>query len=33
MDITSKLNKYEKINKLYDDLLNQIWIMIYGKVK
>ena len=27
----SKLDKYGKINTLYDDLVNHIWGMIYGK--
>ena len=27
----SKLDKYEKINILFDDLVNHIWIMIFGK--
>ena len=27
----SKLDKYERINVLYDDLINHIWIMIFGK--
>ena len=30
-DIRSKLDKYEKINILNDDLINHIWRMIYGK--
>ena len=31
MDIRSKLDKYEKINILNDDLINHIWRMIYDK--
>ena len=27
----SKLDKYKKINILYDDLVNHVWRMIYGK--
>ena len=30
-DIRSKLDKYEKINILYDNLINHIWRMTYGK--
>ena len=30
-NIILKLDKYEKINILYDDLINHIWIMIFGK--
>ena len=30
-DIRSKLDKYEKMNILNDDLINYIWRMIYGK--
>ena len=30
-DIRSKLDKYEKINILNDDLINHIWRVIYGK--
>ena len=30
-DTRSKLDKYEKINILNDDLINHIWRMIYGK--
>ena len=30
-DLRSKLNKYEELNILIDDLINQIWRMISGK--
>ena len=30
-DIRSKLDQYKKINILYDDLVNHIWRMVYGK--
>ena len=30
-DVSSKLDKYKKINILNDDLINHIWRMIYGK--
>ena len=30
-DIRSNLDKYKEINILYDDLINNIWRMIYGK--
>ena len=30
-DIRSKLDKYKKINILYDDLVNHVWGIIYGK--
>ena len=29
----SKLDKYEKINISYDDLINHIWIMMFGKIE
>ena len=32
-DIRLKLDKYKKINILYDDLVNHVWRMIYGKNK
>ena len=32
-DIRSKLDKYEKINIVNDDLINHIWRMIYGKIE
>ena len=30
-DLRSKLNKYEEVNILIDDLISQIWRMISGK--
>ena len=30
-DIRSNLDKYKELNILYDDLVNQIWRMIFGK--
>ena len=30
-DIRLKLDKYKKINIIYDDLVNHVWKMIYGK--
>ena len=30
-DLRSKLDKYGKMNMSYDDLINHIWRMIYGK--
>ena len=30
-DIRSNLDKYKELNILYDDLINNIWRMIYGK--
>ena len=30
-DIRSNLNKYKELNILYDDLVNHVWRMIYGK--
>ena len=30
-DIRLKLDKYKKLNILYDDLVNHVWRMIYGK--
>ena len=30
-DIRSNLDKYKELNILYDDLINHIWRMIYGK--
>ena len=30
-DIRLKLDKYKELNILYDDLLNHVWRMIYGK--
>ena len=30
-NIRLKLDNYKKINILYDDLINHIWIMIFGK--
>ena len=30
-NIRLKLDNYKKINILYDDLINHVWLMIFGK--
>ena len=30
-DLKSKLDEYKKLNRLVDDLINVIWVLIYGK--
>ena len=32
-DIRSNLDKYKELNMIYDDLVNHVWRMIYGKNK